>query len=105
MVLGVVFTTIFGMRPSVAIVVTLLLLMPPTYLAQRNLTFRSDRRHASAFPRYVGTQIIGNCLAVLAAELFPVMIRSHPWPAFLAVAVGVAATNWLLLKLWTFRRL
>jgi hypothetical protein len=62
-VLGVVFTTIFGMRPSLAIVVTLPLL--PTYLAQRNLTFRSG-----VIMRCVCTQIIGNCLAVLVAELF-----------------------------------
>jgi putative flippase GtrA len=103
-VLGVFFTSLCGFRPSLAIAASLVLLMPPTYLVQRSLTFRSDRKHASAFPRYVATQILGNALAVIGSELFPAAIRGRPWLAFSAVAIGVAATNYALLKLWTFRR-
>jgi putative flippase GtrA len=103
MVLGVFFTSVVGMRPSIAIIATLLLLIPPSYLAQRSLTFRSNRRHASAFPRYVGTQALGNALALVCSEIFPALIRDQPRIAFLIVAVGVATTNFFLLKLWTFR--
>jgi putative flippase GtrA len=102
-VLGVFFSTIGGMRPSFAIIATLLLLIPPSYLAQRSFTFRSSRCHTSAFPRYIGTQALGNTLALIGSELFPESIRTQPWLAFLIVAVGVAATNFFLLKLWTFR--
>jgi putative flippase GtrA len=102
-VLGVFFTNLCGFRPSFAIAASLVLLVPPTYLAQRSLTFRSDRNHASAFPRYIATQILGNALAVVGSELFPAVIRERPWLAFSAVAFGIAATNYVLLKLWTFR--
>jgi putative flippase GtrA len=93
-----------GFRPSLAIVATLVIVTPPTYLLQRNLTFRSERNHAGAFPRYLATQAVGNALAVLGSELIPATIRSQPWLAFSVVAIGVAATNYTLLKRWTFRQ-
>jgi putative flippase GtrA len=104
MILCVFFTRVCGFRPSLAIVATLVILIPPTYLSQRNLTFRSERNHAGAFPRYLATQAAGNGLAVLGSELIPAMIRSQPWLAFSVVAIGVAATNYTLLKRWTFRQ-
>jgi putative flippase GtrA len=103
-ILCVFFTRVCGFRPSVAIIATLTVLIPPTYLSQRNLTFRSERNHAGAFPRYLATQVAGNALAVLGSELVPAMIRSQPWLAFSVVAIGVAATNYTLLKRWTFRQ-
>ncbi len=104
-ILCVFFTRVCGFRPSLAIIATLGILTPPTYLSQRNLTFRSDRNHAGAFPRYLATQAAGNALAVVGSELIPALIRSQPWLAFSVVAIGVGMTNYLLLKLWTFRRL
>lgn len=101
--LNILFTVTFGLRPSLAIVATLAVLIPPTYLAQRRFTFRSARHHLSAFPRYVGTQLIGNGLALLAAELFPGAIHSQPLLAFSIIAVVVALTNYGCLKFWAFR--
>jgi putative flippase GtrA len=104
-ILCVFFTRLCGFRPSLAIVATLVIVIPPTYLSQRNLTFRSDRNHAGAFPRYLATQVAGNALAVVGSELIPAVIRSQPWLAFSVVAFGVGMTNYLLLKRWTFRRI
>ncbi len=101
--LNVLFTQA-GLRPSLSILVTLLILVPPTYLAQRRFTFRSDRTHVSAFPRYVGAQLAGNALALIAAELFPSAIRANPLAAFLLIAVLVAMTNYGVLKFWAFRQ-
>lgn len=102
--LNVAFTTLLGMRPSLAILATLVLLIPPSYLAQRRFTFRSDRDHRAALPRYIGTQLVGNGVGLLGAELFPSAIRSHPVIAFTIIAVVVAVTNYGCLKFWAFRQ-
>jgi putative flippase GtrA len=101
-ILNVGFAKLFGVPPSLAIVLTLVVLMPPTYLAQRRITFQSSAAHAVAFPRYVGTQVIGNILAIIGSAAFPLVILARPWLSFAVIAVGVALTNYLLLKFWTF---
>ena len=100
--LGVLFTSGLGLRPSLAIVLALATVMPPTYLAQRALTFRSQRAHRSALTRYFTTQAISNGVAVLGAEWLAEPIRARPWVAFVAIAVLVAALNYTLLKFWAF---
>ena len=100
--LNVLFTTA-GVRPSLSIVITLAILMPPTYYAQHRLTFRSDRDHRSAFPRYVGAQLFGNLLALVAAELFAASIRAYPLVSFVIIAAMGAAINYAILKFWAFR--
>jgi len=100
--LNVLFTKA-GVRPSLSIVITLVILMPPTYFAQRRLTFRSDRDHRSAFPRYVGAQLFGNVLAMIAAEVFTTSIRTYPLVSFVIIAAMVAAINYGILKFWAFR--
>jgi putative flippase GtrA len=102
-VLNAVFTHA-GLRPSVSILLTLAILVPPTYFLQHGLTFRSGRTHLSAFPRYLGTQLFGNVLALIAAELFPTPIRTHPLAAFVLIAFMVAVTNYGILKFWAFRQ-
>jgi putative flippase GtrA len=100
--LNVLFTRA-GVRPSVSIIITLVILMPPVYYAQHRLTFRSGRDHRSAFPRYVGTQLFGNLLAMGAAEVFAAPIRANPLIAFVIIAAMVAAINYGILKFWAFR--
>lgn len=95
--------TLLGAHPGLAILLTLVVLMPPTYWAQRQLTFRSDRRHRAAFPRYVGTQCIGNGIGLLGAALWPSEIARQPLIGFAVIAVVVAMTNYLCLKFWAFR--
>ncbi len=100
--LNVAFTQA-GIRPSVSIAMTLVLLMPPVYYLQHRMTFRSGRRHRSAFPRYVGAQLFGNVLAMIAAEIFPGPIKAYPVPSWIVIAVAVAAINYAILKFWAFR--
>ncbi len=94
-----------GLRPSLSILCTLGLLIPPTYLAQRRFTFRSDRSHGAAFPRYMGAQLAGNGLALVGAELVPSLIRTYPLASFTFITVMVAVVNYGILKFWAFRRL
>lgn len=96
------FTT-SGIRPSLSIAITLLLLVPPCYYLQHRLTFRSGRNHLSAFPRYAGAQMFGNIAAIGVAELFPAQIKAHPITAYVLIAAIVAALNYGILKFWAFR--
>ena len=102
--LTVALTTLAGLRPSLAILVTLAILMPPTYLAQRRFTFQSQQGHFGAFLRYVGVQLIGNGIGLLGAELFSEEIRGAPWVAFTIIAGVVALVNYGCLKFWAFRQ-
>ncbi len=100
--LNVVFTK-SGIRPSVSIAMTIALLIPPVYILQHKLTFRSGRNHLSAFPRYVGTQLFGNVIAMAIAEAVPEPITEHPITAFILISAIVAAINYGILKFWAFR--
>lgn len=100
--LGVLFTVVVGLRPSVAVVLTLALLLPPTYLMQRIYTFQSQRSHVSAFSRYAATQGISNGVAILGAEVFANEILAKPWIGFVVITGIVATLNYTLLKTWAF---
>lgn len=98
-----VFFTTQGIRPSISIALTVALLIPPVYLLQHRLTFRSGRNHLSAFPRYVGTQLFGNVIAIAVAIAVPDPIKEHPVTAFILISAIVAAINYAILKFWAFR--
>lgn len=100
--LNVAFTKA-SIRPSISIAMTLVLLMPPIYYLQHRMTFRSERQHRSAFPRYAGTQLFGNVLAMIVAEAFPAPIKAYPVPSWIVIAVVVAVINYVILKFWAFR--
>lgn len=78
------------------------LMIPLVYLAQRNLTFRSQTRHRSLFPRYVATQFLGLTLSGLLPYFLVQGGRAGPFVAFVFVAILVATMNFALLKLWAF---
>lgn len=98
-----VFFTTSGISPSLSIAITLALLIPPVYALQHRLTFRSGRNHLSAFPRYVGTQLFGNVIAIAVAIAVPDPIKQHPVTAFILISAIVAAINYGILKFWAFR--
>jgi putative flippase GtrA len=100
--LNVLFLRILDVRPGVAIVLAMLTMTPPNYLAQRILTFRSHRRHLEALPRYLATQAFSNLIGALLSELFARHVTAQPWVAFTLIAVIVAATNYSCMKFWTF---
>lgn len=97
-----VFFTKSGISPSLSIAITIALLIPPVYVLQHRLTFRSGRNHLSAFPRYVGTQLFGNLIAIAVAYAFPAPIKANPIAAFILISVIVAAINYGILKFWAF---
>lgn len=94
--------TVAGLRPSLAMLMSLMVLIPPTYLAQRRFAFRSDRQHRAAFPRYILTQMLGNGVGLIGAEWFPSQFHNEPLLAFVIAAIVIAATNYVCLKFWTF---
>lgn len=100
--LGVFLTTGLHLRPSLAVLLAVAVILPPTYAVQRSLTFRSQRPHRSAFLRYVLTQAISNAAAILCAEVFTATFIDQPWLAFVMIAILVACMNFVLLKMWTF---
>jgi putative flippase GtrA len=100
--LGAAFTGWFGVRPSLSVILSVSIVLPLAYLAQRHVTFRSSRSHSTAFSRYVMTQAISNVVAIVGAELFEAEVRAYPFPAFLGIAVLVAVVNYFLLKIWVF---
>ncbi len=91
-----------GLRPSLSIALTLVVLIPPVYYLQHRLTFRSGRNHLSAFPRYAGAQLFGNVIAMGIAEIVPGPIRANPLTAYILIAMIVAAINYGILKFWAF---
>jgi len=100
--LGVLFTVVVGLRPSLAVVLTLALVLLPTYLMQRSYTFQSQRSHVSAFSRYAATQGMSNGVAIVGAEVFANAILARPWIGFAVITVIVASLNYTLLKTWAF---
>ena len=100
--LGVFFSRLPGVRPSVALAGALVVMLLPNYAAQRTLTFRSQRNHRQALPRYLVTQAISNLLGMALSELFADQVAVRPWMAFTVVAFVIAAVNFTLLKFWTF---
>lgn len=98
-----VFFTKSGISPSLSIAITIALLIPPVYVLQHRLTFRSGRNHLSAFPRYVGTQLFGNLIAIAVALAVPDPIKANPITAFVLISAIVAAINYGILKFWAFR--
>lgn len=93
-----------GVRPSLSLIGALAVVVLPSYFAQRRLTFRSARPHRDALPRYLLTQMVGNGLGLIVAEAVPSVIRDRPALSFALLAVGIAMTNFAMLKLWTFRK-
>ena len=101
-VLTSLLTIQFSLPPAAAIALALCVLIPPTYLAQRALAFRSARPHRTAFPRYLATQAGGNLLGIAVAAWSGPWIRQYPWLSFTAVAAVTVCANYSILKLWAF---
>jgi putative flippase GtrA len=78
-------------------------LIPPIYMGQHRLTFQSTANHSVAFARYVCVQGIGLVVSAALSQLMVAPFGRPPLLAFSITAVLVAMTNFLLLKLWTFR--
>ena len=92
-----------GVPPAFSVIITIFLLIPPVYFLQHRFTFQSGRNHLSAFPRYAGTQLLGNLIAIAIAAAVPQPIKENPITAYVLLSAIVAAINYGILKFWAFR--
>jgi putative flippase GtrA len=91
-----------GLAPSVANITAHFVCIPPTYLAQRGFTFRSDAPHIRAFGRYVLLQLP---LMGLGAGLAWLLITRMGWPAalgFVVIIPLVALVSYAAQRFWAF---
>jgi putative flippase GtrA len=93
-----------GLPAWLASVLSYAALIPIVYWGQRRLTFRSSAPHASAFPKYVGAQMLGLSLSAALPWFLPPAPRLPPALTFFAMIGVISALNFILLKFWTFAR-
>lgn len=92
-----------GAVPEFAATLAFILGTAWTYVANRQWSFKSDRRHTTAAPRYVATYLIGYALTVGTLSFTH---RILGWPHYMGqlFAIGIAAVAiFVLLKVWVFR--
>lgn len=90
-----------GMAPPVAAVTAYLACAALSYILHRSLTFRSEREHAAAAPRFAATTALGLAVALslsVAGEAAGLPAEA----AFLATSVAVPLLNFVLLDRLVF---
>ena len=100
--LSSVFTVLANMPPAAGSALAYALCVPPGYLSQRNIAFRVDTPHRTAFPRYV---LLQAPLLLLGAGLSWLFVNRAPWPemiSFLLIGASVAGVSFIAQRLWTF---
>jgi putative flippase GtrA len=95
--------THLGVSPWLASVGCYAALIPAAYFGQRWFTFQATTPHASSFPRYVIVQLIGLALAAILPRAFADTVKENPLTIFIAIALLIAATNFVLLRWWAFQ--
>ncbi|MGC4068747.1 MAG: GtrA family protein [Polyangiaceae bacterium] len=81
-----------------------LLSMFANYVLQRNVTFRSQRRHQEAVSRYVVVQLIGLALNAGLLELIVTRLKHPLWFGQSVSVVLVALWSYGAQKFWVFMR-
>ncbi len=104
MALATAFTMMLAIPPAIANATAHALCLPPTYLAQRMLAFRSNAPHARAFVRYVLLQLPLIALGAGLAGLLIGQMRLNPALAFLLICPFVALTSFVAQRWWAFAR-
>jgi len=90
-----------GLTPAVASGMAYLLCIPLAYISQRQITFRSSRRHNVALFRYVATQGLGLIIAT-ATVLFASAAGIPSILAFAAADVLASVQTYVLQKHWVY---
>lgn len=92
----------FGGMPSVAAAITAYLCCAAlSYALHRRVTFRSDRAHAAALPRFAATTAAGLALATLLAAA-GAALGLPAEAAFVATSIAVPLLNFALLDRLVF---
>jgi putative flippase GtrA len=74
------------------------------YLLNRRYTFRSDRSHSHALPRFMTVASIGLGINAVLMWLFSVLLGFHYLVAQLAATGGALVWNYSMNRAWTFSK-
>jgi putative flippase GtrA len=91
-----------GWRPVPAGALSYLLMIPPTYLAQKNLTFGVGADGEARFLRYAALQSIGLLTSTAANGGFAVATTTFHGVYFFASAMAASALNYLIMRFGVF---
>ncbi len=92
----------FSISPIVGSSAAFIWVVIQSYFLNRNWTFKSDRRHMSAIPRYVAVSIFS---FICNLVIMSTMLNVFGLPYMLAqatVVLVIPLSNFLLIKHWTF---
>lgn len=88
--------------PALASTIAYISMLLPTYMIQRRFTFRSAAPMRRSLPRYI---IVHSLLMAIGSICSSKLVETYGWqplPAFLLVGPLLAASSFMLQKLWTF---
>lgn len=74
------------------------------YLLNRRYTFRSDRAHAHALPRFMAVASVGLGINASLMWLFASQIGAHYLVAQVAATGGALVWNYAMNRLWIFSK-
>lgn len=104
MVVATLLATLLHWPPAVANLVAHVINIPPTYLSQRALAFRSDAAHKTAFWRYVALQAPLVLMSTSVAWLLVDRLGLGEIPAFIVIGILIAVASFLMQRFWAFAR-
>jgi putative flippase GtrA len=102
--LATLFALVFLIPAALANFTAHALCLPPTYLAQRALAFRSDAPHARAFWRYALLQLPLMTLGAILAWLLVGQMGLNAALAFVLICPFVALVSFAAQRWWAFAR-
>ncbi len=91
-----------GWPPVAAGFVSYILLVPPTYLAQKKLTFEVRASGERRFFRYAALQTFGLMTSTAANSGFAVSTGQFHGIFFFVSALAAAGLNYLIMRAWVF---
>jgi putative flippase GtrA len=102
--LATLFAVAFLIPPAIANLSAHALCLPPTYIAQRRVAFRSDAPHARVFWRYVVLQLPLIALGAALAWLLIGQMGLRAALAFVLICPFVALISFAAQRWWAFAR-
>ncbi len=91
-----------SMAPVPAGFIAYVAVVPPTYLAQKTLTFRAKTAHRTSFLRYATLQLFGLATTTLANSLFAAVAPDFHTVFFFISAMAAAGFNFIIMRAWVF---
>jgi len=104
MIVATLLATALYWPPAVANFVAHVINIPPTYLSQRALAFRSNAAHATAFWRYVALQAPLVLMSTSVAWLLIDQLKMGEGVAFVVIGVLIAVASFVMQRFWAFAR-